>query len=104
MKPMFVSCVFSSLYHLFTDWITVVPVKKQIALAQGQDQSPGALPASHEFTLNPELAACLLHSLKLPPAMMEGWSGSSLVHHAHPLAPTYPPVLFPLLWPPSGSV
>lgn len=95
MKPTFLSCVFSSPYHLFTDWITVAPVKKQIALAQGQDHSPGALPASDEFTLNTELIAYLLHSLELPPAMMEGWSGSFLLHHAHPLAPTHPLVLFP---------
>lgn len=72
MKPTFVSCVFFSPYHLFTDWITVAPVKKQIALAQGQDHSPGALPTSPEFTLNAELTISLLHSLKLPPAMMEG--------------------------------
>lgn len=49
--------------------LQLLPVKKQIALAQGQDHSPGALPASRGFT------ARLLLSLKLPPATLEGCSG-----------------------------
>lgn len=53
-EPALVSCIFPLRTICSQAGLQLPPVKKQIALAQGQDRSPGALPASCGFTLNTE--------------------------------------------------